>query len=98
MIKYNINSSMKGRFLPIGLEKYVPSSYSSFPDKEDNNIIMNKKMSPCDINILKSAALEKGLYRKRCVEMYLCYPDQYHSRQNVLAQALHLGFFVEDRV
>jgi hypothetical protein len=43
MIKYNINSSMSGRFLPVGLEKRVPSRYSSLPDKEDNNIIYNNK-------------------------------------------------------
>ena len=26
---------MRGRFLPVGLEKRVPSRYSSLPDKED---------------------------------------------------------------
>ena len=33
---------MRGRFLPVGLKR-VPSRYSSFPDKEDNNIIYNNK-------------------------------------------------------
>ena len=56
-------------------------------------------MSPDDVNDISSRLPWKTVYPENDVCGDISWLSRsLHSRQNVLAQALHLGFFVEDRV